>query len=264
MNIQKVYGVYFSPTGTTKSVTKYMLREFDIPKEEIDLTSYENRNNSYSFNEDELVIIGIPVYGGRVPITAKNRIKLLKGDNTPIVLVATYGAIHYSDVLHELQEIVKTNGFITIAAAAVVVEHNIINLCANVKIASGRPDTQELSTISNFTNQVYAKALESDSFENMVIKGKIPDSPRNKILIYFALPYGDKKCNKCNVCVKLCPVHAIDNPRKKAEQGCIRCLRCIKYCPQNARTFSKLMKIGVGLLLSIASQGKEKQSEFFL
>ena len=132
MNIRKVYAAYFSPTGTTKSVLKSMLAEFDIQQEEIDLTPYENRNMSYSFNEDELVIVGTPVYGRRVPITAENRIKLLKGNNTPIVLVATYGGMHYSNVLYELQQIVNPNGFITIAAAAVVAEHNVVN-----KIAAG-------------------------------------------------------------------------------------------------------------------------------
>jgi ferredoxin len=256
MNIQKVYAIYFSPTGATKSVIKSMLSEFDIPQEEIDLTSYESRNNSYLFNEDELVFIGIPVYGGRVPITAENRIKLLKGNNTPIVLVATYGGIHYSNVLHELQQIVNPNGFMTIAAAAVIAEHNVVNT-----VASGRPDAQDLSAISSFAHQVYTKALQSDSFENMVINGKISVFPRNT---YFVLPYGDKKCNKCGVCSKLCPVQAIDNPRKKAGKECIRCMRCIKYCPQNARTFSKLVKVGARLLLSFVSRGKEKQSEFFL
>ena len=256
MNIQKVYTVYFSPTGTTKSVTKAMLAEFDIRREEIDLTPYESRDNSYSFNEDELVIIGIPVYGGRVPITAENRIKLLKGNDTPVVLVATYGAIHYSNILRELQQIVNPNGFITIAAAAVVAEHN-----AAKKIATGRPDEEDLTAISTFTNQVYTKALQSDSFDNIVIKRKIPGLLRNK---YPVLPYGDKKCNNCGLCARQCPVQAIDNPRKKAGKGCIRCIRCIKYCPQNARTYVKLMAVGVSLLLSIVSGGKEKQPEFFL
>ena len=72
MNVKKVYAVYFSPTGATRSVINSMLSGFSISQEEIDLTPYENRDNSYSFGEDELVIIGIPVYGGRVPITASN------------------------------------------------------------------------------------------------------------------------------------------------------------------------------------------------
>jgi ferredoxin/flavodoxin len=256
MIVQKSTAVYFSPTGTTTSVIKHMLARLGAPREEIDLTPYINRDESYSFSADELVIIGIPVYGGHIPSAAEKRIKLLQGDNTPVVLVATYGSIHYSNVLFELQQIVAANGFITVAAAAVVAEHNAVS-----KIASGRPNAQDLSAISTFTSQVYAKLLQSDSLENIAIKSKklVPLRPR-----YPVVPYGDKKCINCGVCVKQCPVQAIDNPRKKAEQVCIRCIRCIKYCPQNARTYMKLMKAVVWLLLSAISCGKEKQPEFFL
>ena len=31
-----------------------MLIEFDIPQKEIDMTPYENRNNTYSFSENEV------------------------------------------------------------------------------------------------------------------------------------------------------------------------------------------------------------------
>ena len=257
INIQKAYAVYFSPTGTTKSVTKYMLAAFDMQREEIDLTPYESRNDCYSFAEDELVIVGIPVYGGRVPIAAESRIKLLKGSNTPIVLVATYGSIHYSNTLQELQQIVNPNGFITIAAAAVVAEHNFAN-----KIASGRPNMQDLSAISTFTKQAYTKVLQSDGFENIAIKTKMTVPLRNK---YIVVPHGDKKCTNCGLCVRQCPVRAIDNPRKKASQVCIRCLRCIKYCPKKARTYTKLLQAGAKLLLlSFVNHGKKKQSEFFI
>ena len=256
MNIKKVYAIFFSPTGTTKTVTRHLLAGFETTREEIDLTPYESRNNSYSFDEDELVILGIPVYGGRVPIVAEERIKLLSGSNTPVVLVAVYGGIHYSNVLRELQQIVNPNGFITIAAAAVVAEHNVAG-----RVASGRPDARDLAAISDFAGQVYKKAMQADDFANIIIKSKAPVLLRNK---YFILPCGDKKCIGCGVCVKSCPVQAIDDPRKKAEKVCIHCMRCIKYCPQNARTFLKPLMAGVRLFLSLVSSGKEKQPEFFL
>ena len=256
MNIKKVCAVYFSPTGTTKTVIKELLAGFETEREEIDLTPYESRNSSNSFKENELVILGIPVYGGRVPAIAEDRIKRLTGSNTPIVLVAVYGGIHYSNVLRELQQIVNPNGFITIAAAAVVAEHNVAG-----SVASGRPDARDLAAISDFAGKVFRKASQADGFENMIIKGKVPVLLRNR---YFILPYGDKKCIGCGVCVKSCPVHAIDDPRKKAGKVCIRCMRCIKYCPQNARTFLKPLMAGVRLFLSFVSRGKEKQPEFFL
>ena len=235
---------------------KYMLAEFDAQQVEIDLTPYENKDRSYSFNENELVIIGIPVYGGRVPITAENRIKQLNGHNTPVVLVATYGNIHYSHALFELKSIVESVGFITIGAAIVVSEHNAVS-----GIATGRPDAHDLSAVSSFINELQKKLSHSDRLENIVLKGKMPKTPRGK---QPAWPRGNKLCKHCGVCRKLCPVQAIDDPRKKAGNKCIHCLRCIKYCPQKARTYGRIKKVGAKLLLSFASHGKQKQSEFFL
>ena len=256
MFIQKLYGIYFSPTDTTKSVLKHMLAESDIPWQEIDLTTYEHRNCSYTFNEDDLVFLGAPVYGGRVPSAAENRIKLLKGGGTPIVLVATYGSMHYSHALFELQQIVTANGFITIAAAAVAAEHNVVS-----KIGSGKPNAQDLFEISSFVKHIHAKATSLASFKNLVLKGNMPISPRD---IMPAKPHGDKNCTKCGACVKLCPMRAIDNPRKTAGKVCIRCMRCVKYCPQKARTFGGLKLIGVTILLTLINRGKEKQSDFFI
>jgi len=233
-----------------------MLTEFDTQQGVIDLTPYENRDNSYLFNENELVLIGIPVYGGRVPSAAENRIRLLKGNNTPAVLIATYGNIHYSNALFELQQIVSENGFITIAAAVVVSEHNVVN-----EIASGRPNAQDLLAVSSFAKQVHTKLSQLNRLENIVLKGKTPETPRDTQPIK---PHGNKKCTHCGACGKLCPVQAIDDPRKTAGQACIRCMRCIKYCPQKARTYGNLMKVGARLLLSINSHGEEKQPEFFM
>ena len=253
---EKVYAIYFSPTGTTKSTLKFMLSEFDLPKKEIDLTPYENKDNTYSFSNRDLVIIGIPVYGGRVPSVAENRIKLLKGNNTPAVLVATYGNIHYFNALFELQQIVTANGFITIAAAVIVSQHNVVE-----EIASGRPNTQDFLAVSSFVKQAQTKLLRSSRLENIKLKGKIPKAIRGAQPIK---PYGKKTCTNCGICSKLCPVHAIGDPRKKAGRACIKCMRCIKYCPQKTRTYGKLKKVFGRLFLSFISRGMEKQPEFFL
>ena len=263
MVIQKVYAVYFSPTGATRSVVETMLAEFDIPKEVIDITPYDSRNNTHSFREDELVIVGVPVYSTRVPITAEERLKLLRGNNTPVVLVATYGGLHYVNALYEFQHIVSQNSFITIAAAAVVAEHNIVNLfpSSTLHIASGRPDAQDRLAISAFARQAYEKALQTSNAQNMEIRGKMPSTPRNK---YPVQPYADKKCRQCGLCARQCPVQAIGDPRRQAGKGCLHCIRCIKYCPENARTYSKLAKIVVKQVMTVASRSMEGQSEYFL
>jgi ferredoxin/flavodoxin len=252
----KTTGVYFSPTGTTKSVIKHILPEFETEQEEIDLTPYESRNQYYSFNENELVIIGTPVYGGRVPITAEERIKLLSGNNTPTVLVETYGNIHYSNALFELGSIVAERGFITIGAAIVVSEHNAVS-----GIATGRPDAHDLSAVSSFIVQIKDKLTNASGVESIVLKGTMPKALRGKQPLW---PRANNKCTHCGVCSKLCPANAIDDPQKKAGRACIHCLRCVKNCPQKARTYGILLKVGAKLLLALNGSGKEKQPEFFI
>ena len=56
------------------------------------------------FNEwnNVLSIIGVPVYGGRVPVEAISRLQRLKANNTPAVIVVVYGNRDYNDAILEL------------------------------------------------------------------------------------------------------------------------------------------------------------------
>jgi len=261
--IQKIYTAYFSPTGTTKKAAKTMLTEFDIPQKEIDLTFYENRNNSYSFSENELVLIGIPVYGGQIPSAAEERIRQLKGEKTPAILFVTYGNVHYFNALFNLRKIVVENGFVPIAAAAIVTEHNIVK-----GFATGRPNEKDIADISAFIRKAKEKISKANRLEaitvkdatNSDIKSKIRSRLKSRLPIK---PHANSKCTDCGVCVKQCPVHAITNPRKTAGASCVRCMRCIRYCPQKARTYGKAKEIVAKGFLTLVSRG-EKQPEFFL
>ena len=263
MIIQKISAAYFSPTGTTKKVAKSMLTEFIIPQKEIDLTPYENRNNSYSFRENELVLIGIPVYGGQVPSIAEERITQLKGENTPAILFVTYGNVHFFDALFDLQKIVVANGFIPVAAAAIVSEHNVVK-----GFATGRPNSKDLADISTFIRQAKEKISRANHLDAITVKGATHSDMKSKIRSRLKnrlpiKPHATNNCTNCGVCVKLCPIHAISNPRKTAGASCICCMRCIRYCPQKARTYGKAKEIVAKGFLKLVSRG-EKQLEFFL
>ena len=75
------------------------------------------------FSGEDFVIFGMPVYGGRLPALAAKRLAGLHGEQTPCVLVVTYGNRHYDDALVELQDLCEAQGFVVKGAAALVGRH---------------------------------------------------------------------------------------------------------------------------------------------
>ena len=72
MNIESVKLVYFSPTGTTKAVVQAIARGIAAGTvDELDITRQAARRESLTIAENELLIVGVPVYMGRVPALAR-------------------------------------------------------------------------------------------------------------------------------------------------------------------------------------------------
>ncbi|MEG1500633.1 MAG: hypothetical protein RR396_01615, partial [Clostridiales bacterium] len=162
MNIEKATSIYFSPTESTKKILSIMTENLPLPSEEIDLTSHCQNNRRQSFSSREIVILGIPVYGGRVPAIAVERMQKMQGRQTPAILVATYGNRAYDDALLELADIARENGFIPVAAGAFITEHSIMH-----SVAQGRPDEADNEKIIDFTLQAWGKIQNAEDISQL-------------------------------------------------------------------------------------------------
>ena len=83
MNISKVKLVYYSPTGTGKTTGIEIAKGTGLNYDSIDLTLPSRESKKYTIANDELGIIVIPVYGGRIAPVALERIKHVTGNSTP-------------------------------------------------------------------------------------------------------------------------------------------------------------------------------------
>lgn len=237
MKASSVHAVYFSATYTTRKVIREIADRMNTQVIEHDITQ-RKPENPVQLPEDSLLIVGIPVYAGRIPALAVEALKQFEGRLTPAIIVCVYGNRDYDDALLELHDLVIERGFKPVSAAAFIAQHSIFPT-----VGTSRPDQQDLIRIQAFADESRA------CLETIEDTGLIPDLKIKGNSIYKTpgkiplAPKGNRRCDQCGTCARLCPVEAIpaDKPRTTDKQKCIACGRCIVVCPQDARHFGGLL-----------------------
>lgn len=229
--------VYFSATMTTKKIVEAVAAGIGTgEKTGFDITSAIPQE--HTIKSDEIAIFGVPVYAGRVPGIAAERIKQFKGEGSPAVIVAVYGNRDFDDALVELYDIVTDCGFKVISGGAFIAMHSIFP-----KVGAGRPDTGDLAEAMQFGAETMRRLNESDGIQSESIpdiRGNRPYKVPKSVPLY---PRARRGCDKCGACAALCPVGAIDRNNVKGcnEELCISCAHCIAVCPQKARKFRGIL-----------------------
>ncbi len=239
MKIKSVKMICFSPTGTTRAVIQriaYGIGHENI--EMIDITRPGDRERQLYAYEDELLIIAVPVYMGRVPALLNGWLNSVKASNTPVVCVVVYGNRVFDNALLELKDILIKRGCIPVAAAACIGEHSFSS--PDTPIAEGRPDAYDLNHAESFGREIKEKLLSLKSLDqNLDIN--IPGSyPYGGVTNLWSVDFIaiSSECNQCGICAEECPVGAINSEKSNLIdiEKCITCCACIKNCPQKART----------------------------
>ena len=226
--MSKITNIFFSPSGTTKKVLEQIASNFNQDNEICDLLYFDGEKE---FASDDIVIVGMPVFAGRIPKRAAMRLSNIKGNNTKAIAVVNYGNAHVNDALLELVDILKENNFDVIAAASTISHHSIFD-----GVAIGRPDDEDIERINDFAQKAIEKIETGGSLES--------DIPGNRPYVdYKTLPFivscDESKCVFCLECVAVCPEKAIpdDDPADVDIDLCSRCTSCINICQEDARGF---------------------------
>jgi ferredoxin len=252
--MNKIIKLHFSPNGGTKAAVDGLAAGV-LSKEivEIDMTLPANRNMDWTFKESDLVLVGMPVYSGRLPAISAEIFKKLEGNKAKTIAIASYGNRHYDDALLELTNELDTKGFRVVAAGAVIAEH-----CLETSVAAKRPDANDQVKLREVATQVVAK-LQAEKYEQPVVPGHLP----YRDLKATPTPTGNDTCDQCGLCAKNCPTEAIDflDGRITDPDLCIYCARCINICPKGARSTEKLAGTKQWL---IENCSERREMEWFL
>ena len=250
--MEKIYEIVFSPTGRSNKVAGYIAENFKGKKILLDLCKASTER--ISVDNDSLCIFSAPCYGGRVPITAEERLMNIHGNNTPAIVCITFGNRAFEDSLLELSDLAEKNGFKVIGAAAVSSEHNIMHI-----FGKGRPDEQDKMQIKEFAASA-AEKLMSHNYKKPDIPGSRPYKERHRSSINIMVD--ENTCVCCGMCALKCPVGAISKDGRKTDKEiCIGCMRCIEIC--RSRSIPKEYVDALIDRLGDACQGRKKNS-FFL
>lgn len=168
-----VFEIVFSPTGGTRKVSGLVAGALGKNTVTVDLTDSGLDFSAVSMTEDDVAVISVPAYAGRIPAVVADRLGMVCGNGARAVLVCVYGNRAFEDTLVELEDVAKHAGFRVIAAVAAIAEHSIAR-----QFAAGRPDAQDaaqllLSLRSKFSKSCWLRMRPSPLSPAIVLINKL-------------------------------------------------------------------------------------------
>lgn len=164
-----ITAIYFSPTGGTKQYVQKIAGALGETYASLDLSDRETRLREHTFSKDDLVVIGVPVYYGRVVQIDNGLLKRLHGDGTRAILVAVYGNRAFDDALLELSDLCAKQDFVMAAAFTGIAQHTF-----SEKIATGRPNADDLLKAERFHRHARTSFLPVATSEALYCRATIP------------------------------------------------------------------------------------------
>ena len=232
--------IYFSPTGSTARIAKEVsksLKELEIDVEELDITSYSDRQKKIDFKSYDFIFFGFPIYVHRVPSVIREWFLTLDGNGKKCSTFFTYGGITTGIVHFDTIKRLKEQKFQPISSAEFVAKHTF-NI-GGWTLLEDRPNEKDLLVAKEYaarTYEMFQKSLDSNlEFEDpQTTEKQLKRLDRATRGVQLPSRNG-QECSMCLDCEMRCPSNAMNAQIGEADGNrCIKCLRCVDSCPDGA------------------------------
>jgi ferredoxin len=248
--VNSVQSLFFSPTGSTRRIVEAIAEGTGVPSlVPISVTTPQDRDSFSGQIAGDLLIVGVPVYTGRVPSFVLPPLCQVDGAGRWALPVAVCGNVRMGTCLAELCAILKRQGFTIPAAGNFIAQHSFA--CEDFRIAEGRPDQDDLRQAAEFGHRVVGRIAEGAEditcvygrflYIRMYVSGSteatgfvsMPERHRPTIRVS---EHNADLCDDCGNCVEVCPTGSIDPQSYFVEdETCIRCFACTAVCLPGAK-----------------------------
>jgi ferredoxin len=257
--------LYFSPTGTTKKVctavamglgaTDFQVFDITLPKIRASII----KNPTAVFENIDHLIVGAPVYSGKLPLQVLECLRALDGNEKGASAIVVYGNRDYGIALHCMVELLSEHGFNVNAAGAFIGQHSYSDI---IPVAIGRPDELDLEKAHHLgiRSLSTSKCLSPDD-----IPVQIDMASKSEKYSSIKPFHIDTECVQCGKCAKNCPVGLLSSDtgqylNRDAKKQCIGCMACVNICMQKAKVakVNPIVKMVIKQILGKASRERKE------
>jgi ferredoxin len=254
----KLLFLYFSGTGNTDYVTRYLARKLGVTSVELEMRSIE-RQPADQVSGFDLLAVGFPVYACDSPDFFQSYLGLLPpGGGRGALAYCTKGAFAGGAVRRNLQRL-TARGYVPLPGGSVTMPgtDGLALLPKNSRMArmALEKDFDHLKDADRLAEQ-WVRVISDLQDGSPVETLRMPLSSRVSVALsdrLWAFLYetagdyargrlrADQRCEGCGLCVRICPVDNVEHLGGRPVFGdyCVLCMRCIHACPQEAIQIGK-------------------------
>ena len=249
----RVLILYFSGTGNTDYVARYLAeRLVDLPVE-VSLASIERQPPEAASGFDVLAF-GFPVYECDAPRFVRDYLQqIAPGGGRGAFVFCTKGAWAGNAVRRNLQRL-DSRGFVPLGGASVSMPGTdglpFLSKRSWMARAALSKDYDSLRAADRLLKRLaYVLAGLGAGEPAEVYRQRLPLSLGGALLDWLwaglydlfgdsmrSRFWADERCTRCDLCLKLCPTGnvAVEDGHPRFGDGCVLCMRCIHACPAEA------------------------------
>lgn len=223
--------LYFTGTGNSLSVAKQLA---DNDSDIINIASCNEK-----CIKDNSIGIVFPVFCYDLPFIVENFLINTQIESDYIWAIATCG----SSVGHSFQSIkklLKKQGRLLSYSKKIVLPDS----CIIFKTSEDKKQQmlgEQDDTVASIKLDITSKQITEKPYKDRTLRIRTISWFFLNNIIGIKNKQVNNDCDKCNICVKICPVNNIKMENKPVFLSeCENCFACIQWCPKQAITFGKL------------------------